>query len=250
MRTSLAVNRLAALAGAAVVSLGLGACQIADDGDNLANGKEAFVAKCGSCHVLERAGTTGVTGPNLDESFARALADGMKRTTVEGVVRAQISDPNIDNQTDPATGKDAGFMPADLVKGETAEDVAAYVAYAAARAGKDSGLLADIGAAKAEGTATAENGAVDIPADPSGGLAYEFASATAEAGELTLNSVNESNVPHNIAIEGGGLDEKGPVVQGGGTSTIKVTVKAGEYTFYCSVPGHKEGGMVGKLTVK
>jgi uncharacterized cupredoxin-like copper-binding protein len=39
-------------------------------------------------------------------------------------------------------------------------------------------------------------------------------------------------------------------VQGGADSTIKVDLKPGNYTFYCSVPGHREGGMVGKLTVK
>ena len=46
------------------------------------------------------------------------------------------------------------------------------------------------------------------------------------------------------------MEEKGEVVQGGGTSTLKADLKPGEYTFYCSVPGHREGGMEGKLTVK
>ena len=102
---------------------------------------------------------------------------------------------------------------------------------------------------KGEG-AKAENGELNIPAAESGALAYEFASAEAPAGPLKLLSPNESSVPHNIAIEGGGLDEEGEVVQGGGISEITVDVKAGEYTFYCSVPGHREGGMAGTLTVK
>jgi uncharacterized cupredoxin-like copper-binding protein len=29
-----------------------------------------------------------------------------------------------------------------------------------------------------------------------------------------------------------------------------VTVKPGKYTFYCSVPGHRQAGMQGILTVK
>ncbi len=77
-----------------------------------------------------------------------------------------------------------------------------------------------------------------------------MASAEAPAGPIDLKSVNKAKIGHNIAIEGNGLNEKGPVVQGGGSSDIKVTLKAGQYTFFCSVPGHREGGMEGKLTVK
>ncbi len=244
------VQALLSVAGTAVLAFSAAGCELKDDGADLANGKKAFVEKCGACHVLERAGTTGVAGPNLDASFERSLSEGFGRSTVEGVVLRQIEQPNTTRQVDPKTGKLAGSMPADLVKGETAEDVAAYVAFASARSGEDEGLLADIGVQKAAGTAKAANGEINIPAAESGALAYEFASAEAPAGPLKLLSPNESTVPHNIAIEGGGLNEEGEVVQGGGVSEISVTVKAGEYTFYCSVPGHREGGMLGKLTVK
>ena len=47
-----------------------------------------------------------------------------------------------------------------------------------------------------------------------------------------------------------GLNQKGPVVSGGDSSDIKVTLKKGTYTFFCSVPGHREAGMEGKITVK
>ena len=233
-----------------VIATGFAGCGVVDDGTNLLAGKEAFVQKCGSCHKLQRAGTTGVSGPDLDASFERALADGMNRTTVEGVVYKQIDIPYREAQTDPKTGKPATAMPADLVKGDLARDVAAYVAYATARKGEDSGRLAEVGVKKATGAAEAEGGTLTIPADPGGGLTYEFAEAKAPAGALTLVSPNESQIPHNIAVEGGGLDEQGPVVENGGKSELKVTLKAGEYTFYCSVPGHREGGMEGKLTVQ
>ena len=244
------VQALLSVAGTAVLAFAAAGCELKDDGADLANGKKAFVEKCGSCHVLERAGTTGVSGPNLDTAFERSLSEGFGRNTVEGVVLRQIQQPNTTRQVDPKTGKLAGSMPADLVKGETAEDVAAYVAMASARSGEDEGRLADIGVQKAKGTAKVENGTLTIPAADSGALAYEFESAEATAGSVTLASPNESTVPHNIAIEGGGLNEIGPVVQGGGVSEIQVDLKAGEYTFYCSVPGHREGGMLGKLTVK
>ena len=88
------------------------------------------------------------------------------------------------------------------------------------------------------------------PAVPSGALAYEFGRAEAPPGPLTINSVNESSVDHNIALEGDGVDEVGEIVKDGGTSTVEAEVQAGEYTFYCSVPGHREGGMQGTLTVE
>ena len=250
MRPFASIARPLALAGTALGLLaGLSACQVADDGDNLVAGKESFVEKCGACHKLARAGTTGVTGPDLDQAFVRSLEDGFNRDTVEGVVRKQIDIPNRRPQMSVA-GTQGGVMPADIVTGELAEDVAAYVAYAAAKPGEDTGRLGEIGVKKATETVEASNGTLEIDADPNGALAYTAAAATAPAGPLTLNSKNASSTPHNIALEGSGVNEEGPVVQGGDTSTVKVTLKAGEYTFYCSVPGHREGGMEGKLTVK
>jgi uncharacterized cupredoxin-like copper-binding protein len=67
---------------------------------------------------------------------------------------------------------------------------------------------------------------------------------------VTVKSLNKSSVDHDISIEGNGVDENGEVVKDGGTSEVQVDLKPGEYTFYCSVPGHREGGMEGKLTVK
>jgi plastocyanin len=166
------------------------------------------------------------------------------------VVHGQILYPARTSQNNPKTGENTPGMPAEIVTGDDAQDVAAYVADAVAAGGEDSGRLASIGAAKAEGVAKAEGGEVEIPADPGGSIAYTFASAEAPAGPLTLTSPNESSVPHNIALDGNGVDEVGEVVQGGGVSEIQADVQPGEYTFYCSVAGHREGGMEGTLTVK
>jgi len=216
---------------------------------NLVNGKEQFVAKCGACHTLARAGTKGITGPNLDASFARARIDGLETSTFAGIVEEQIAQPSRIPQTDPQTGKPAASMPADLVKGADARDVAAYVAMAAGARGKDTGQLASVGA-KPKGTAQEKSGVLSIPVNEQGGLAYQFANAQANAGQVTLESRNPEPIAHNIAVEGNGIDEKGPVVQGGAVSKVSVDLRPGSYTFYCSVPGHREGGMVGKLTVK
>ncbi len=237
-------------ATAVLAAAGLTACGVVEREPNLIAGKRAFVEKCGSCHVLNRAGAKGNQGPNLDEAFQQSLKDGIKRSTIEGVVHRQILYPNRRAQQDPTTGKELIAMPAKLVKGDLARDVSAYVASVAAKSGKDSGRLADIGGAEAEGTAKAENGVVEIDADPSGQLAYVFANAEAPAGALDVKSVNKSNTDHNIALEGPGVNEEGPVVKGGDSSDIKVDLKPGEYTFFCSVPGHREAGMEGTLTVK
>jgi mono/diheme cytochrome c family protein len=245
-----AARRLTTVTAVAALTAGLSGCGLTDYDEDLVNGKQLFVERCGSCHVLDRAGTTGVAGPDLDAAFDNARAVGFGESTFKGVVHRQIQQPNPDTQTDPKTGEEMGLMPADLVTGDDARDVAAYVAMAAASGEEDTGQLADVGATEAEGTAEAENGELEIPAEPSGSLAYVFASARAPAGPLSIVSPNESSVPHNIALEGNGVDEVGPVVQDGGVSEIDVDLDPGTYVFYCSVPGHREGGMEGELTVE
>jgi plastocyanin len=233
-----------------IAALAFGGCELKDDGDNLVNGKTLFKEKCAACHTLARADAKGVTGPSLDEAFQQSLDAGFGRSAIEGVVHRQILYPNRNPQVDPDTGKLLPLMPADLVTGEDAEDVAAYVAMAASAGGKDSGRLATAGQTENTKVAKEASGKLDIPADPSGKLAYEYGSAQAQPGEITIESKNDAPIGHNIAVEGNGVDEKGDVVQGGGVSKISADLKPGEYTFYCSVPGHREGGMEGKLTVK
>jgi mono/diheme cytochrome c family protein len=243
-------KRLAPLAASAALIIGLAGCSVADQGENLVAGKQAFVQKCGSCHVLSRAGTTGVTGPNLDDAFRQARQDGFGESTFQGLVHRQIEIPARRAQKDPITGKPLPMMPANLLKGQAAQDVAAYVASAVGRRGDDTGQLARVGVKRSTKQAKEVGGTLDIPTDPTGSLAYQFAGATATAGKVTLESKNDASIDHNIAIEGNGLNLKGPVVKGGAVSKVAVDLKPGTYTFYCSVPGHREGGMVGKITVK
>jgi plastocyanin len=224
-------------------------CGLGDRGDDLVNGKQQFVSACGSCHTLSRAGTKGVTGPNLDEAFRRARVDGLGTSTFANMIHHQIEHPPREPQHDPQTGKALTIMPANLVKGDDARDVAAYVAQAVAAPGKDAGRLAAVGVQQSKGTAQEKGGTLDIPTVPSGGLAYVYKDARATAGKVVLESKNAQPTGHNIAIEGNGVSAKGAVVQGGAVSKVDVDLKPGTYTFYCSVPGHREGGMVGKLTV-
>ncbi|HEX3691301.1 MAG TPA: plastocyanin/azurin family copper-binding protein [Solirubrobacteraceae bacterium] len=93
--------------------------------------------------------------------------------------------------------------------------------------------------------------ALAIAANPSGSLAYDKKSLSAKAGKVTITMTNMSPEDHNITIQQG---TNGSVLGStpsfkGGTKSVSVSLKAGTYTFYCSVPGHRAGGMVGTLTV-
>jgi plastocyanin len=221
------------------VALALSACSTRPEGENanLIAGKQLFVQKCGSCHVLARAGTKGTTGPNLDEAFQQGLKDGMGRSGITGAVHGQILHPNR-----------VGVMPAKLVTGDKAYDVAAYVAQSVAARGKDTGLLATAVKQAGGGKPAVEKaGTLQVDADPTGQLAFVTDTATGTPGQITVKMANKSGTPHDIVIDGKG---KGQIVQNGGVSQFQANFTAGSYTFYCSVPGHRQAGMQGKLTVK
>jgi mono/diheme cytochrome c family protein len=180
----------------------LGACGSESRDRNVVAGKQEFVKNCGGCHTLARADTKGTQGPNLDEAFRNAIKRGMGRDTVEGAVHGQILHPAQLPKNDPA------YMPAKIVTGDTAKDVAAYVALVAAAGGKDTGRLAEaVKPASSNKPIAAKNGVLDMPADPNGQLAYASKQATAPAGPLQIDSKNDANIPHDIAIEGNGVNE-------------------------------------------
>ena len=87
-------------------------------------------------------------------------------------------------------------------------------------------------------------------ADPSGQLKFTKSSLTAKAGKDTIKFTNSSSLPHNMTIQAADGSQVGATPTfSGGTKTLSVNLKPGKYTFYCSVPGHREAGMVGTLTV-
>jgi mono/diheme cytochrome c family protein len=228
-----------AVALAASVPL-LSACAGSNDQADVVAGKQVFVQKCGACHTLARAGTKGTQGPNLDQAFQQSLHEGFGRSAVRGVVHKQILYPNRKRD-------EGGIMPAKLVTGQKAINVAAYVASVVGKSGKDTGLLATAVKQAGGGSTTEKNGVISIPADPGGQLAFQYSSATGQAGPVTIQMPNKSGTPHDIVIDGLG---KGPVVANG-VSSFKATLQAGKtYTYYCSVPGHRQAGMQGKITVK
>jgi mono/diheme cytochrome c family protein len=113
---------IVALGGIVGVLAGCGTVGHTEATGDAQRGRELFVDNCGSCHVLEDAGTQGTIGPNLDDAFRQSRADGLGQSTIAQVVRGQIAYPIVDPPTEQPG------MPADIVTGRDAEDVASYVA--------------------------------------------------------------------------------------------------------------------------
>jgi outer membrane protein assembly factor BamB len=100
-------------------------------------------------------------------------------------------------------------------------------------------------------TAPTTAGVIKIAADPTGLLKYTVSAITTTAGTKTVEFTNESPLEHSVVIENASKKDIGETpIFDHGTKSFKVTLTAGTYTYFCSVPGHREAGMVGTLTVK
>lgn len=137
-----------AVALSALFAAGCGSVGYSEGTGDRANGKELFVKSCGSCHTLADAGTSGKIGPNLDYAFLQSRRDGLGESTFVQVVRGQIAYPVVK----PSTG--APGMPADILEGQEADDVASYVGSVAGKGDPDR---------------TTTQPATTTPEEPSGG---------------------------------------------------------------------------------
>jgi mono/diheme cytochrome c family protein len=150
------------LAGAVLLAAGCGTGGlVTEKGADKAHGKELFQQRCGSCHTLADAGTQGKIGPNLDDAFAGPRAQGFDESTIVNIVHGQILFPvanpsgvikGPNGQEQPVQG-----MPAKLVTGDDAKDVAAYVASVA-------GVTAGSGGATTQATTTPPPATTTAPA--------------------------------------------------------------------------------------
>jgi uncharacterized cupredoxin-like copper-binding protein len=88
-------------------------------------------------------------------------------------------------------------------------------------------------------------------ADPSGQLKFTKSKLTAKAGKVTISFTNSASLGHNMTIQQGtsGAVLGATPTFSGGSKTLTVNLKPGTYTFFCSVPGHRQAGMEGTLTV-
>lgn len=119
---------------------------------------------------------------------------------------------------------------------------------AASTAATAQSTASSAGASQASGGA----GTVKIAADPGGALRFQQTSVTASAGKVSIQFSNSAPEGHNLTLQ---RDDSGPVVGAtptftGGSRTLTANLKPGRYTFFCSVPGHRAGGMQGVLIVR
>jgi len=84
-------------------------------GGDVQNGKKLFASTCAACHTLADANAQGTRGPNLDDAFAADRKQGFAQSSIQDIVLDQIRLAQ-------------GQMPPNLVRGQDAQDVAAYVA--------------------------------------------------------------------------------------------------------------------------
>jgi plastocyanin len=126
----------------------------------------------------------------------------------------------------------------------------------AACGGDDDDDGGDTTAAQEAQTETAPSGAgggstVDVSSPSGSDLAFDQSELTAQAGPVTINYDNPQSISHDVVIEDSAGEVLGEteLISAGNTSTT-VELQPGTYTFFCDVPGHREGGMEGTLTVK
>jgi len=131
----------------------------------------------------------------------------------------------------------------------------ALAAFAIAACGDDESTTTAAEETTSEDTTAADSGGgggtLAVAAVPDGSFAFTESELTATAGPNTIEFDNPSTTPHNVYVE----DEAGEVV--GETETVTESsttadaeLEAGTYTYYCDIPGHREGGMEGTLTVE
>jgi len=88
-----------------------------------------------------------------------------------------------------------------------------------------------------------------LAADPTGNLRFDKKTLSAKAGKVTIDFTNKSQVGHDVVVAKGATKIGGTPIITNSQASLNVNLKPGQYVFYCSVPGHRQAGMQGTLTV-
>ena len=135
--------------------------------------------------------------------------------------------------------------------------ICAVAALGVAGCGGDDDGGGDTAATTTTETTTTDEGAdtggartVRVAADPGGDLAFVQDSLSTEAGSNRFVFTNEASIPHDFKVEQDGEEIGGTDVITNDTAEATLDLEPGRYNFFCSVPGHRQAGMEGPLTVE
>jgi plastocyanin len=130
-----------------------------------------------------------------------------------------------------------------------AMSAAVLTASSPAKAGSQGASSSQPPAGGAPVSPAAPASSLKLAADPTGLLRYDTKQLSAKAGRVTITFTNAASLEHNLTIAQGSTQVGATPTFSGGTRTLTLNLMPGTYTFYCSVPGHRQSGMEGTLHV-
>jgi plastocyanin len=194
-------------------------------------GGQRVVMAISAVLVIAAASTAVITSGGAEKAGAES-ASGTQATTAP-----QATSPSTQESTTSATPPPAGSTPA---KAPTKPSKSPTKPAKSPKA--TTGTPAPASSPAAATT-------LKLAASPAGQLAYDTKQLSAKAGKVTIDMTNTSPIEHDVAVAQGSTVVGQTPVFAGGSKSVTLNLKPGAYKFYCTVPGHRQAGMEGTLTV-
>jgi plastocyanin len=186
----------------------------------------------------------GLRKPDFPGSLAGQR--GVMAVTIVLVLGA-VSTAVITSGTSGASGKAAGSSAGATATTQSSSSATAATPATSAPASTPTATTGS--PAPASSPAAGATTKLKLAANPAGQLAYDTKQLSAKAGTVTIEMTNMSPIEHDVAVsEGSKILGQTPIFSGG-TKSVTLKLKPGTYTFFCTVPGHRQAGMEGTLSV-